>query len=247
MPDAKGLKVLVVEDEAPQREMLIYNLNSAGYRALGASDGNEGLLIAREESPAMIILDWMMPGLSGVELCRQLRRDKDLRETPILMLTARGEEADKVRGLDSGADDYLVKPFSIAELLARTRAMLRRAQPGFDGDIIEYGDITIDPIKVRVYRNGEGIDLGPTEYRLLNILISRPGRVWSREQLLNRVWENNFDIEERTIDVHIGRLRKALRQEGEPDPIRTVRSAGYALEIKAASAMIQNRAPTDPS
>jgi len=235
MSAATDLKVLVVEDEAPQREMLIYNLNSAGYRALGACDGDEGLLVAREENPALIILDWMMPGLSGIELCRQLKRDQALHETPILMLTARGEDSDKVRGLDSGADDYLVKPFSIAELLARTRAMLRRAHPGSDGDIFRHGDIAIDPLKVRVFRNGTGIDLGPTEYRLLNVLISRPGRVWSREQLLDRVWENNIDIEERTVDVHIGRLRRALRQEGKLDPIRTVRSAGYALELETAS------------
>ncbi len=235
MSNAARLKILVVEDEAPQREMLIYNLNSAGYRALGARDGDEGLLIAREENPALIILDWMMPGLSGIELCRQLKRDKVLRETLILMLTARGEEADKVRGLDSGADDYLVKPFSIAELLARLRAMLRRTQPGADGEAIEEGDIVIDPQKVRVYRNGADVELGPTEYRLLNVLISRPGRVWSRDQLLERVWENNLDIEERTVDVHIARLRKALHQEAKPDPIRTVRSAGYALEVEATS------------
>ena len=235
MSNAARLKILVVEDEAPQREMLIYNLNSAGYRALGARDGDEGLLIAREENPALIILDWMMPGLSGIELCRQLKRDKVLRETLILMLTARGEEADKVRGLDSGADDYLVKPFSIAELLARLRAMLRRTQPGADGEAIEEGDIVIDPQKVRVYRNGADVELGPTEYRLLNVLISRPGRVWSRDQLLERVWENNLDIEERTVDVHIARLRKALHQKEKPDPIRTVRSAGYALEVKATS------------
>ena len=235
MSNAARLKILVVEDEAPKREMLIYNLNSAGYRALGARDGDEGLLIAREENPALIILDWMMPGLSGIELCRQLKRDKVLRETLILMLTARGEEADKVRGLDSGADDYLVKPFSIAELLARLRAMLRRTQPGADGEAIEEGDIVIDPQKVRVYRNGADVELGPTEYRLLNVLISRPGRVWSRDQLLERVWENNLDIEERTVDVHIARLRKALHQEAKPDPIRTVRSAGYALEVEATS------------
>ena len=235
MSNAARLKILVVEDEAPKREMLIYNLNSAGYRALGARDGDEGLLIAREENPALIVLDWMMPGLSGIELCRQLKRDKVLRETLILMLTARGEEADKVRGLDSGADDYLVKPFSIAELLARLRAMLRRTQPGADGEAIEEGDIVIDPQKVRVYRNGADVELGPTEYRLLNVLISRPGRVWSRDQLLERVWENNLDIEERTVDVHIARLRKALHQEAKPDPIRTVRSAGYALEVEATS------------
>ena len=234
MSNAAGLKVLVVEDEAAQREILTYNLESAGYRALVASDGEEGLLLAREENPALIILDWMMPGLSGIELCRQMKRDKDLRETPILMLTARGEEADKVRGLDSGADDYLVKPFSMVELLARARAMLRRAQPGSDGGIIEHGDIVIDPQRVRTSRNGTSIDLGPTEYRLLKVLISRPGRVWSRAQLLERVWENNLDIEERTVDVHIGRLRKALNQKGKPDPIRTVRSAGYALEIATA-------------
>ncbi len=231
MSNANGLKVLIVEDEAAQREMLLYNLEDAGYRTFSAVDGDEGLLVAREESPHLIILDWMMPGLSGLELCKQLKRYPETKETPILMLTARGEEADKVRGLDSGADDYLVKPYSIAELLARARAMLRRTEPGSDGSAIEYGDITIDPQKMRVWRNGIALDLGPTEYRLLNVLISRPGRVWSRDQLMERVWEGNLEIDQRTVDVHIGRLRKALNQEGARNPIRTVRSAGYALDL----------------
>lgn len=235
MSNASGLKVLIVEDEAAQREMLLYNLEDAGYRTFTAVDGDEGLLVAREENPHLIILDWMMPGLSGLELCRQLKRYPETKETPILMLTARGEEADKVRGLDSGADDYLVKPYSIAELLARARAMLRRAEPGSDGSAIEYGDITIDSQKMRVWRNSIGLDLGPTEYRLLNVLISRPGRVWSRDQLMERVWEGNLEIEQRTVDVHIGRLRKALHQEGAQDPIRTVRSAGYALDLDDTS------------
>ncbi len=231
MSNANGLKVLIVEDEAAQRELLLYNLEDAGYRTFAAVDGDEGLLVAREESPHLIILDWMMPGLSGLELCKQLKRYPETKETPILMLTARGEEADKVRGLDSGADDYLVKPYSIAELLARARAMLRRTEPGSDGSAIEYGDITIDPQKMRVWRNSIGLELGPTEYRLLNVLISRPGRVWSRDQLMERVWEGNLEIDQRTVDVHIGRLRKALNQEGARNPIRTVRSAGYALDL----------------
>jgi len=232
MPDRAELKILVVEDEASQRELLLYNLEKAGYRVVSAADGEEGLLVAREECPAMIILDWMMPGLSGVELCRELKRFDETREAPILMLTARGEEADKVRGLDSGADDYLVKPFSIAELLARIRAMLRRAEPGSDGSVIQHGDISIDPRKMRVCRKDTVIELGPTEYRLLSVLISRPGRVWSRDQLMERVWEDNLDIDQRTVDVHIGRLRKALHIEGAASPIRTVRSAGYALDLE---------------
>ena len=231
MSTKTGLKILIVEDEAPQRELLTYNLDKAGYRSLTAADGEEGLLIVREESPALIILDWMMPELSGIELCRQLKHDKETRQIPILMLTARGEESDKVRGLDSGADDYLVKPYSIAELLARVRAMLRRVEPGSDGSLIEYGDISIDVEKMRVVRNGILLELGPTEYRLLSVLISRPGRVWSRDQLMERVWEHDLDIDQRTVDVHIGRLRKAMRQDNKADPIRTVRSAGYALEI----------------
>ena len=230
MPSHSGLKVLIVEDEAPQRELLNYNLDKAGYRTLTAANGEEGLLIAREENPALIIVDWMMPELSGIELCRQLKRDKETRLTPILMLTARGEESDKVHGLDSGADDYLVKPYSIAELLARARALLRRAEPGSDGSVIEHGDISIDTEKMRVARNGIALELGPTEYRLLSVLISRPGRVWSRDQLMERVWEHDFEIDQRTVDVHIGRLRKALKQDNKTDPIRTVRSAGYALD-----------------
>lgn len=229
MAKPDGLKVLLVEDEAAQRELLSYNLEQEGYRVLQAVDGEEGMLVALEENPSLIILDWMMPGLSGIELCRQLKKRKETRETPILMLTARGEENDKVRGLDSGADDYLVKPYSVAELLARARAMLRRSEVGSDGSIIEQGDIRIDPDQMRVTRNGAAVDLGPTEYRLLNVMISRPGRVWSRDQLMERVWEHDLDIDQRTVDVHIGRLRKALKQDGVADPIRTVRSAGYAL------------------
>ena len=230
MPTGSGLKILVVEDEAPQREMLAYNLEKSGYQVLTAEDGEEGRLVALEELPALIILDWMMPGLSGIELCRQLKRHNETRNTPIIMLTARGEESDKVRGLDGGADDYLVKPYSIAELLARVRAMLRRAEPGSDGSTIDHGDIQIDPEKMRVFRNDVPVDLGPTEYKLLNVLISRPGRVWSRGQLLERVWDHDDDIDDRTVDVHIARLRRALKQYGQSDPIRTVRSAGYALE-----------------
>lgn len=231
MVPSQGLKILVVEDEAPQRELLSYNLEQAGYRPLVADDGEEGMLVALEDEPALIILDWMMPGLSGVELCRQLKRNKKTREIPLLMLTARGEESDKVRGLDSGADDYLVKPYSVAELLARVRAQLRRREPGSDGSIIEYADIQINTEQMRVYRNGKALEIGPTEYRLLKVMINRPGRVWSREQLMERVWEHDLEIDLRTVDVHIGRLRKCLRQNDVEDPIRTVRSAGYALEL----------------
>ena len=230
MPDSR-LKVLVIEDEIPQQELLTYNLNQAGYRTSVANDGEEGLLLAREETPDLIIADWMMPNMSGIELCRQLKSDRDTNEIPVLILTARGEENDKVRGLDSGADDYLVKPYSIAELLARARALLRRNIPGAHGSLVECGDIRIDSDQMRVTRNGLTIELGPTEYRLLNVLISRPGRVWSRDQLMDRVWQHDLEIDQRTVDVHIGRLRKALRQDGAPDPIRTVRSAGYALEV----------------
>jgi len=230
MPDNR-LKVLVVEDEIPQQELLTYNLEQVGYRIIVANDGEEGLLLAREEIPDLIIADWMMPNLSGIELCRQLKSDRETKAIPVLILTARGEEKDKVRGLDSGADDYLVKPYSIAELLARARALLRRSAPGADGSLIEHGDIRIDSDQMRVYRNDVAVELGPTEYRLLKVLIGRPGRVWSRDQLMNRVWEHDLEIDQRTVDVHIGRLRKALRQDGTTNPIRTVRSAGYALEI----------------
>ena len=220
-----------MEDEAAQMELLSYNLEKEGYQIVAATDGEEGLLLAEEEKPDLIVLDWMLPSLSGIEVCRQLKRGKHTSEIPVIMLTARGEESDRVRGLDVGADDYIVKPYSVAELLARVRAMIRRANPASQGQIIECGDILFDPEKYQVSRAGQAIKLGPTEFRLLSVFISKPGRVWSRDQLLERVWGHNLDIDFRTVDVHIGRLRKALRQAGKPDPIRTVRSAGYSLDV----------------
>ena len=225
-------KILVVEDEAAQMELLAYNLEQEGYQTIKATDGEEGLLFAQEEKPDLIILDWMLPKLSGIETCRQLKRGKETKETPIMMLTARGEESDKVRGLDIGADDYIVKPYSVAELMARTRALIRRGNPASAGEIIKYGDLVFDPEKMKVLRNGSHIKLGPTEFRLFSVFISRPGRVWTRNQLLDQVWQDDLDIDLRTVDVHVGRLRKSLRQEGKPDPIRTVRSTGYSLDFE---------------
>ncbi len=226
-----SIKVLIVEDEAAQMELLSYNLEKEGYRIVAATDGEEGLLLAEEEKPDLIVLDWMLPSLSGIEVCRQLKRGKHTHEIPVIMLTARGEESDRVRGLDVGADDYIIKPYSVAELLARVRAMIRRANPASQGQTLECGDILFDPEKFQVSRAGIPVKLGPTEFRLLSVFIGKPGRVWSRDQLLERVWEHNLDLDYRTVDVHVGRLRKALRQEGKSDPIRTVRSAGYALDI----------------
>ena len=231
MVKAPGIKVLIIEDEPAQVELLSYNLEKEAYRVFIACDGEEGLLLAKEQQPQLIILDWMLPQLSGIEVCRQLKRGKLTKEIPLMMLTARGEESDRVRGLDIGADDYMVKPYSLAELLARVRAMIRRSNIATAGQIIECGDISLDPEKLKVLRAGHLMKLGPTEFRLLSLFMSRPGRVWSRDQLLERVWEHDLDIDFRTVDVHIGRLRKALSLKGEPDPIRTVRSAGYSLDI----------------
>ncbi|MGB7336416.1 MAG: phosphate regulon transcriptional regulator PhoB [Salaquimonas sp.] len=230
MTQGKNLKALLVEDEPAQMELLRYNFQKDGYQVFSAMDGEEGRLLAEEILPDLIVLDWMLPQLSGIEACRQLKRGENTREIPIIMLTARGEESDKVRGLDTGADDYMVKPYSVAELLARARALIRRSG-GVGADSSQsYGDIVIDAEKHRVTRNDLPIKLGPTEYRLLAVFISRPGRVWSREQLLERVWEENLEIDLRTVDVHVGRLRKALTQSGKPNPIRTVRSVGYSLD-----------------
>lgn len=231
MADAGKLKVLIIEDEMPQLELLRYNFEKDGYQIHGASDGEEGLLMVRENLPDLVVLDWMLPQLSGIEICRQIKRDEMTREIPVIMLTARGEESDRVRGLDTGADDYLVKPYSVAELLARARALIRRSGRISADQSLSHGDITIDAEKHKVTRNGVAVKLGPTEYRLLSVFISRPGRVWSREQLLEKVWEDNLEIDLRTVDVHVGRLRKALRQTGVPDPIRTVRSVGYSLDM----------------
>ncbi|MBX3482329.1 phosphate regulon transcriptional regulator PhoB [Phenylobacterium sp.] len=225
--------VLVVEDEDALATLLDYNLMKEGFRVERAADGEEALLRVAEEPPDLVVLDWMLPKVSGVEVCRQLRAGAETRRTPVLMLTARGEEADKVRGLDTGADDYVVKPFAMSELVARIRALLRRTRPELVDERLEYADLVLDRARHRVTRGGKDVHLGPTEYRLLDFLMQRPGRVFSRERLLDAVWGANTYVEVRTVDVHVGRLRKALRQDGEPDLIRTVRSAGYALDTES--------------
>ena len=223
-------KVLIVEDEAALSTLLSYNLDKEGFDTRTVSDGDEALVQLDEELPDLILLDWMLPGISGIELCRRIRARKETRNTPILMLTARGEEDDRVRGLDTGADDYVTKPFSMTELSARIRAVLRRVRPALAEDVITFGDITLDRINHRVHRAGQEVQLGPTEYRLLEQLIQNPGRVFSRENLLDAVWGRDVYVEERTVDVHVGRLRKALKKFGKSDPVRTVRSAGYAMD-----------------
>ncbi|MEY4878582.1 MAG: phosphate regulon transcriptional regulatory protein PhoB [Pseudomonadota bacterium] len=227
--------VLVVEDETALATLLRYNLEREGYRVFEAKDGEEALLVADETKPDLIILDWMLPQLSGIEVCRRMRTRGHLRNTPIIMLTARGEETDRIRGLDTGADDYIVKPFSMTELLARIRAVMRRVRPSLVEDVVQVGEIAMDRGTHRVKRGGRDIHLGPTEYRLLDQLMQHPGRVFSREQLLDTVWGSDIYVEARTVDVHVGRLRKALNEPGERDPIRTVRSAGYSFDETFAS------------
>jgi len=227
--------VLVAEDESALITLLRYNLEREGYRVLEAQDGEEALLLAAEEKPDLVLLDWMLPQLSGIEVCRRLRGRQETRNVPIIMLTARGEEGDRIRGLDTGADDYMTKPFAMTELLARLRAVLRRIRPSLAEDVIAVGDIEMDRGAHRVRRAGVEVHLGPTEYKLLDHLIQHPGRVFSREQLLDAVWGSDVYVEARTVDVHVGRLRKALNIEGVSDPIRTVRSAGYSLDENATS------------
>lgn len=221
--------VLVVEDEAAQREMLAYNLQAEGFRISSAGDGEEALLALAEDPPDLIVLDWMLPRLSGIEVCRQIRARDKTRSVPVIMLSARSEDVDKVRGLETGADDYMVKPYSVGELIARIRAQLRRTRPAVVGEVLSFDDITLDGETHRVTRDGQTVKLGPTEFRLLSTLMERPGRVFSREALLDRVWGRDIYVDTRTVDVHIGRLRKALMADGGSDPIRTVRGAGYAL------------------
>lgn len=227
-----GTSVLIVEDEEALATLLEYNLNKENFDVSIASDGEEGLLKIKENIPDVVILDWMLPKVSGIEICRQIRSMSETRNIPIIMLTARSEEADRIRGLETGADDYLTKPFSTKELIARVKAVLRRIRPGLADDTVTVGDIVIDRVSHRVQRGDQEIHLGPTEFRLLDHLIQHPGRVFSREQLLNAVWGSDVFVEVRTVDVHIGRLRKALNKFNQGDPIRTVRSAGYALDIK---------------
>ena len=225
--------VLVVEDEDALSTLLQYNLEKEGYDVTVAGDGEEALILVDERQPDLVVLDWMLPKVSGIEVCRRLRSRPEARNVPIIMLTARGEETDRIRGLDTGADDYVVKPFSMTELTARIRAVLRRIRPGLAEDRIRHGDIVIDRVAHRVRRAAREVHLGPTEFRLLDYLMQHPGRVFSREQLLDAVWGSDVYVEARTVDVHIGRLRKALNQDIESDPIRTVRSAGYSLDLEA--------------
>ena len=221
--------ILIVEDDAALVELLRYNLARAGFAVDAAADGAEALLKVRERPPALIVLDWMLPEVSGIEVCRHLRRDAPTRAIPILMLTAKGEVVDRVRGLEAGADDYLAKPFSPAELVARVRAVLRRAEPAVGAPILSQGALVMDVERHRVRHGRRELALGPTEFRLLRHFLAYPGRVFSREQLLDRVWGHDAAIEPRTVDVHVRRLRKAFADGGFGDPIRTVRSAGYAL------------------
>ncbi|MES1156402.1 MAG: phosphate regulon transcriptional regulator PhoB [Alphaproteobacteria bacterium] len=223
--------VLVVEDEEALAQLLKYNLEKEGYRVSLATDGEEALVVADETKPDLVVLDWMLPKQPGIEVCRRLRARQETRNTPIVMLTARDEENDRIRGLDTGADDYVVKPFSMVELLARLRAVMRRIRPGLADDKLRCGDIIMDRVAHRVRRGPREVHLGPTEFRILDHLMQYPGRVFSREQLLDAVWGSDVYVEARTVDVHIGRLRKALNEGIEDDPIRTVRSAGYALDV----------------
>jgi len=227
-------RIAIVEDEEALALLLRYNLEMANYTVETIARGDEADLRLREAPPDLVILDWMLPGLSGIEICRRLRARTETKSLPIIMLTARSEEAERIRGLTTGADDYIVKPFSVSELIARVGALLRRASPERVANMLSYGDITVDREKKRVSRGGRPIELGPTEFRLLEFFMERPGRVFSREQLLDSVWGSEKYIDERAVDVNIGRLRKALISNHEADPIRTVRGSGYALDDQFA-------------
>jgi two-component system phosphate regulon response regulator PhoB len=229
---ANKTHILIVEDEAPLVELLRYNLERAGYRVTAAGDGEAAMRAIDEDRPDLVLLDWMLPLMSGIEVCRQLRRAPGTANIPIIVLTARGEEHDRVRGLDAGADDYVSKPFSPAELIARIRAVLRRIRPALADEVLSYADLTMDLVQHRVTRQGKPVHLGPTEFRLLRHFMEHPGRVFAREHLLDSVWGRDVYIEARTVDVHIRRLRVALNLEGQPDLIRTVRAAGYALDAQ---------------
>jgi two-component system, OmpR family, phosphate regulon response regulator PhoB len=221
--------VLLVEDEPAQREILRYNLSSEGYEVTMAETGDDALLLADEIGPDLVLLDWMLPGVSGIEVLRRLKTRRQTAGIPVIMLSARSEEVDRVRGLETGADDYMIKPYSVSELMARIRTQLRRTRPVSVGERLEFEDILLDGETHRVTRAGTELKLGPTEFRLLATLMEKPGRVWTREQLLDRVWGRDIYVDTRTVDVHVGRLRKALRGSGTQDPVRTVRGTGYAL------------------
>jgi two-component system, OmpR family, phosphate regulon response regulator PhoB len=222
--------ILVVEDDAALRELLTWNLAADGYEVRATGDGEEALVMVREQAPDAIILDWMIEHVPGIEVCRRLRKDKESARLPILMLTARGEEEDRIRGLKTGADDYVTKPFSPRELIARIEALLRRSRPALAGEVLEVGELELDLAAHRVRRAGEALHVGPTEFKLLRYFMERPGRVLSRQQILDGVWGIDADIDERTVDVHIRRLRQAIVRPGEHDPVRTVRAAGYSLD-----------------
>jgi two-component system phosphate regulon response regulator PhoB len=223
-------RILIVEDEEPLTLLLRYNLEAEGYAVDSEVRGDDAEIRLRETVPDLVLLDWMLPGLSGIELCRRIRQRNQTKQLPIIMLTARGEEAERVRGLATGADDYVVKPFSVPELLARVKSLLRRSKPEHVAALLGAGDIELDRDTRRVRRSGREVHLGPTEFRLLEFLMQNPGRVYSREQLLDGVWGRDVYIDERTVDVHVGRLRKVLNKPRKPDPIRTVRGAGYAFD-----------------
>jgi two-component system phosphate regulon response regulator PhoB len=225
-----GPRVLIVEDEEPLTLLLRYNLEAEGYEVDSVARGDEAEIRLREQVPDIVLLDWMLPGLSGIELCRRIRVRPETERLPVIMLTARGEEGDRIRGLSTGADDYIVKPFSVPELLARVRALLRRTKPAHIATLLRAGDMELDRETHRVRRSGKDLHLGPTEFRLLEFLMQSPGRVFSREHLLNAVWGHDVYIDERTVDVHVGRLRKAINIPKMPDPIRTVRGAGYSFD-----------------
>lgn len=221
--------VLVIEDEAAQREVLVYNIEAAGYEAIWSDNGEDGVLSAQENNPDVIIVDWMMPKLSGIQVCRQLRANPDTKDMHIILLTAKSTESDKVHGLETGADDYVTKPYSVTELMARINTQLRRGRSVLAGQQLQYGNIILDAASHRVFRDGQEVKLGPIEFRLLTTLMERQGRVLSRDQLLDYVWGRDINVDTRTVDVHIGRLRKSLVAIGQNDPIRTIRGVGYAL------------------
>ena len=223
-------RLLLVEDDPALAELLEFRFTAEGYAVTATPDGDEALLLAREEAPDLVVLDWMVEGTSGIEVCRRLRRDNATAHVPIIMLTARGAEDDKIRGLETGADDYLTKPFSPRELLARVNAIMRRIRPALAGETLSVGDLSLDATAHKVTRRSQVISLGPTEFRLLKFFMEHPGRVFSRGQLLDAVWGTESEIELRTVDVHIRRLRKGIEVDGALDPVRTVRSAGYSLE-----------------
>ena len=230
-------RILLVEDDANLVELIRYNLDKEGFDVVSTPDGEEALVLAEEDRPDVVVLDWMIANLSGIEVCRRLRRAPETASLPIIMLTARAEEGDRIRGLETGADDYVTKPFSPRELVARVRALLRRLRPALSGGNLEYGGVSMDTSSHKVMRDGRPVQLGPTEFRLLRHFLEHPGRVFSREQLLDAVWGRDVYVEQRTVDVHIRRLRKAINGDDLPDIIRTVRSAGYALDSEASLKM----------